>query len=197
MAEAIASEPSTAWNGNCRLLELPPELRNHIYELALPTVARWSAIEKYTESDLPNHQPALTRVSRQIRAEALPLYYHNLTVELLVSSDYDALDDCEAWLEATGDKYTLLKRFEAKRKVDLDSLFVLQWPSVAARFEIANSYAGTAEEQAGRWVQRYVNREESEKALETLNNAVGSGSSGLPELIAVIATLFWIQLDDD
>lgn len=51
-------------------LDLPPELRDQIYEAAL--------VEKKVCTGRPGQkfaQPALTRVSRQIREEALPVFY--------------------------------------------------------------------------------------------------------------------------
>lgn len=63
-------------------MTLPPELRNRIYQLTLlPSKGDSGCVDNTTAIDLktPNstwtRQPALTKVSRQIRAESLPLYY--------------------------------------------------------------------------------------------------------------------------
>lgn len=61
-----------------RLLDLPPELRDAIYEFALTaekTVVTYR-LDAY-ERDTYDHavQPALTRVNRQVRDETLPIYY--------------------------------------------------------------------------------------------------------------------------
>ncbi|KAK5123756.1 hypothetical protein LTR85_002392 [Meristemomyces frigidus] len=68
-----------------RLLALPPELRNVIWEL---TLLRSSNIR--VENDIFAHdihvgesvQPSLALVSRQVRCEALPIYYSANTFEL-------------------------------------------------------------------------------------------------------------------
>ena len=54
----------------CRLLELPAELRNTIWTLAV-------SINQHRQVDF--RQPALSRVCRQIRTEALPVFYGTTT----------------------------------------------------------------------------------------------------------------------
>ena len=70
-AEAQPTEPSTSANGSCRLLSLPGELRNRIYRFAIVgtrtieiDIARWST-----------HQPELLKTCKQVRQEALRLFY--------------------------------------------------------------------------------------------------------------------------
>ncbi|KUI63013.1 hypothetical protein VP1G_10131 [Cytospora mali] len=58
-----------------RFLNLPPELRNYIYRLALVQPAT---------TDLAAPQPALTRVNKQVRAEALSIYYAENKFSLLL-----------------------------------------------------------------------------------------------------------------
>lgn len=66
--------------GPFRFLRLPPEIRNKIYYDALitRTQAHWysSAV-----------QPALTRVNRQLRAEALPIYYRENIINFDIQAD--------------------------------------------------------------------------------------------------------------
>jgi hypothetical protein len=67
-------------NATFRLLDLPPEIRNMIYERYI--------------SDLPNirclHiQPPLTLASRVLRSEALPLFYSCATFVFTIRSDTD------------------------------------------------------------------------------------------------------------
>ncbi|KAK3699791.1 hypothetical protein LTR37_016300 [Vermiconidia calcicola] len=52
----------------CRLLELPPELRNRIYRLAI----RPEAVENHA---LKGKAPALLKVNRQVSSEFIGLYY--------------------------------------------------------------------------------------------------------------------------
>ncbi|KAK4959796.1 hypothetical protein LTR10_002684 [Elasticomyces elasticus] len=73
----------------CRLLELPLELRNRIFELAVKETSPLHAslvrhrsvdisdrsIVRYSKA-LPQ-QPALARTNRLIRQEVLPVFYHN------------------------------------------------------------------------------------------------------------------------
>ncbi|KUI72140.1 hypothetical protein VM1G_07431 [Cytospora mali] len=56
-------------------LNLPPEIRNDIYRLALV---------QPTTTDLASPQPALTRVNKQVRAEALSIYYAENKFSLLL-----------------------------------------------------------------------------------------------------------------
>ncbi|KAK3713460.1 hypothetical protein LTR37_008418 [Vermiconidia calcicola] len=73
---AIAAEPN-------RLQKLPAELRNRIYELALPRSEVVHAAYRSAEYVEPRvKQPALTRTCKQIRAEALPLFYGAVRVGL-------------------------------------------------------------------------------------------------------------------
>ncbi|KAL1850657.1 hypothetical protein Daus18300_012868 [Diaporthe australafricana] len=62
-------------------LRLPAEIRNAIYCTLVN-----SHVECFENGRL-RHQPAITRVNRQLRAEALPLYYRSISV-LLVQTEY-------------------------------------------------------------------------------------------------------------
>ncbi|KAK4540490.1 hypothetical protein LTR36_009128 [Oleoguttula mirabilis] len=75
----LAGNPSIPNGSACRLLELPPELRNYIYELVVtrngPIDMRprsWS-LDGLPEIEL--RQPALAGTCKQIRAEALATFY--------------------------------------------------------------------------------------------------------------------------
>ncbi|GIZ43925.1 hypothetical protein CKM354_000713400 [Cercospora kikuchii] len=64
-----------------KFFELPPEIRNLIYELALPSKERNERLF-ITSPYVDNHmtlavQPAVTRVSRQTRSECLAMFYAN------------------------------------------------------------------------------------------------------------------------
>lgn len=64
-----------------KFFELPPEIRNLIYELALPSKERNERLF-ITSPYVDNHmtlavQPAVTRVSRQTRSESLAMFYAN------------------------------------------------------------------------------------------------------------------------
>ncbi|KAK3648880.1 hypothetical protein LTR56_003834 [Elasticomyces elasticus] len=65
----------------CRLLELPAELRNHIFELAVtepqPLQVNYQCY-RGTINTLPK-QPALACTNRLIREEVLPVFYHTNT----------------------------------------------------------------------------------------------------------------------
>lgn len=57
---------------------LPAELRNRIYHLALVEDEPIEVTDNFgliLKPYAPSHQPALTRTSRQIRSETLPIYY--------------------------------------------------------------------------------------------------------------------------
>lgn len=73
-----------------RFLELPPELRNFVYKLVVvsnePIAPRLSGHGRLlmlpTYNDKNHVQPAITKVSRQLRQEALPLFYGENTFDL-------------------------------------------------------------------------------------------------------------------
>lgn len=81
------------------LLELPAELREHIFTLAVtsqkPIVTfRLDRFQK--DSYEQALQPAITGVSRQIRREALPLYYD--CNEFIIHTEGQKAEDAHRWL---------------------------------------------------------------------------------------------------
>lgn len=82
------------------ILSLPPELREQIFTLALHSQTKSLVTfrlesfqrESYTEAT----QPPLTRVSRQIRAEALPLFYK--VNDFVVHTHGKKSEDALLWL---------------------------------------------------------------------------------------------------
>lgn len=75
-------------------LDLPAELRNRIYEHLLPLRQDWRIIATPFRDDLMlfGDQPAITRVSKQIRAETLEMFYAtNTFVAYIQDSDFDPL----------------------------------------------------------------------------------------------------------
>ncbi|KAK0940210.1 hypothetical protein LTR29_008263 [Friedmanniomyces endolithicus] len=78
-------------NGKCRLLTLPPELRNRIYELVLMDKDSITVINIYPE-DRRNgarpylRQPAITRVSKELRHDTLRVFYGGKTFHVPLSS---------------------------------------------------------------------------------------------------------------
>jgi hypothetical protein len=74
------------------LVNLSGELRNILYGLVLPTVPTGSKI-LVSQATEPNAEPALLQVNKQIRAEAVSLYYSNLfQVEVEADSLYVLAD---------------------------------------------------------------------------------------------------------
>jgi len=57
-----------------RFLDLPPELRDHIYESAVYTGTLYPSTRRESSSNQAT-QPPITRASRQLRKESLPLFY--------------------------------------------------------------------------------------------------------------------------
>lgn len=75
---------------------LPPELRNHIYFLALVNSDQTQVkrrISKFWKA------PSLLQTCSQIRTEALPIHYGNNTFTII---HWDALEAIEIWLRAIG-----------------------------------------------------------------------------------------------
>nr|OQO21207.1 hypothetical protein B0A51_13873 [Rachicladosporium sp. CCFEE 5018] len=86
------------------LLTLPPELRLQIFALALspyPKTLVTFHLDPYQREDyVEATQPALTRVSRQLRAEALPLFYQQNS--FVLHSEGKKGDERERWFRGMG-----------------------------------------------------------------------------------------------
>ncbi|KAK3080483.1 hypothetical protein LTS18_000937 [Coniosporium uncinatum] len=85
LANTIGSQPF-------RFLDLPAELRNKIYKLAVTTREPNSHRTAFLAQHA--HQPAITKASRQIRAESLPLYYSENTIEVDLTDEWE-IDDSD------------------------------------------------------------------------------------------------------
>lgn len=89
--EAVSSHPSgltanphpSDSTASPHLLNLPRELRDAIYELALPRTGMCE-ISVTAQKHL---MPALLQVSRQIRAETIPIHYIHKDFNVLVTAD--------------------------------------------------------------------------------------------------------------
>jgi hypothetical protein len=85
------------------LLDLPPELRNHIFELAVAApdgVVRVDFSDSKLDVYKQTRQPALTRVSRHLRAQALPMYYHLNTFNITWQGTEYGWARCRRWAES-------------------------------------------------------------------------------------------------
>lgn len=85
----------------CRLLKLPPELRNRIYELALSDHDRRIAV------NLDKHSrgvPPLLQVCRQTRREALSMYYGGATFGCYWLHETSRVEMACQWFELIGDE---------------------------------------------------------------------------------------------
>nr|OQO25628.1 hypothetical protein B0A51_09128 [Rachicladosporium sp. CCFEE 5018] len=86
------------------LLTLPPELRLQIFALALspfPKALVTFHLDPYQREDyVEATQPALTRVSRQLRAEALPLFYQQNS--FVLHSEGKKGEERDRWLRGFG-----------------------------------------------------------------------------------------------
>ncbi|KAK0314161.1 hypothetical protein LTR73_004774 [Friedmanniomyces endolithicus] len=100
----------------CRLLDLPPELRNHIYEYLLlggedeapVRVTDCLSDERGLQPNILQkgsedlwQPPAILQTCRQIRGEATPLYYTTNTFDVVVDSRNLERTICH-WLSALG-----------------------------------------------------------------------------------------------
>lgn len=82
-----------------RLLELPPEIREHIFAFAVtaekPIVT--FRLDPFQQDDYEEaSQPTITRVSRQVRREALPLFYE--CNEFIIHTEGQKAEDAYCWL---------------------------------------------------------------------------------------------------
>lgn len=89
--EAVSSHPSDLTanahpsdsTASPRLLNLPRELRDAIYELALPR----TGIREISVAPQKHFKPGLLQVSRQIRAETIPIHYTCKYFNVRVTAD--------------------------------------------------------------------------------------------------------------
>lgn len=86
-------------NSGTGLLDLPVQLRSRIWSLALQ-----SSTPVYPLGAFDASQPPLTRVNKQVRAEALPIYYAQTKFFITTSSPYGLHRDTGAsnWLARIG-----------------------------------------------------------------------------------------------
>lgn len=109
------SFPTTAWpeTPRCRLLELPAELRDLIYDFALtsPKPLVTFHLDAY-QKDSYTHatQPPLTRVSRQLRYETLPIYYSSNA--FVLHTEGAKAEDAQHWLQCIEPHIPKLWRIE-------------------------------------------------------------------------------------
>ncbi|KAK5170421.1 uncharacterized protein LTR77_005009 [Saxophila tyrrhenica] len=83
----------------CRLLELPAEIRESIFEFALLSEKALVSfcLDEYQHSDYQEAtQPPLTRVNRQVRRESLPVFYR--CNDIILHTDGVKGDATRSWL---------------------------------------------------------------------------------------------------
>lgn len=100
-----------------RLMALPAELRVWIWSYSVVAddqeplrISRLSTSACYYQRNATARQPPLTEVNRQIRAEALPIFYAENSFEV-ITFDYQEVfaDEAFLWLKSVGKHATLLK----------------------------------------------------------------------------------------
>ena len=79
--------PTSTTSETCRLLSLPAELRNHIWEYAVVEAKsiKIRPVRNHKDDNEPietGAQPGITRVCSQIRGECLPMFYGQNTFRL-------------------------------------------------------------------------------------------------------------------
>jgi hypothetical protein len=128
----------------CRLLELPAELRSRVYQCYME--------EESNASTSRPREPALTFISRSVRAATLPIYYSNYTLTLhsLVKCDvYGQVRlSRESWFRhIQSEKIKHIKRFNIRYSlfqsyhgeiVPLD--FRIELSKKANSFEMGHSF---------------------------------------------------------
>ena len=82
-----------------RILDLPPELREHIYYFAMGP--NYPPIDTANIPGTPDDAtiPALAQVSQQLRGEALAVFYRNRTVKISLYGD-ENVRQAKAWVNA-------------------------------------------------------------------------------------------------
>jgi len=100
-----------AQDNRCHFLSLPPELRNRIYELLLPTLLSISSGNTPLSNQTRPPLPLIKRVNHQIRTESLSHYYCVITIRLRLRY-FEDLARCGRWFESLGEYFRLIKHFE-------------------------------------------------------------------------------------
>ena len=103
--------PTRAKQSRCRLLDLPPEIRDIIYEYSLAsekTVVTFRLDSYQRDSYDEATQPALTMVSRQVRRESLPVYFACNRIAL--HTEGSKAHDARRWLSCNEDHLPKLLR---------------------------------------------------------------------------------------
>lgn len=106
--------PTTVPTAPSPLLKLPATVRNRIYSLLVvkrfpgnPITFNREPAPYFPESDNEHLQPALSKVSRQLRAEVLPIYYAENQFGLHIRRKHDfVMNDRPAfrrWLQVVGE----------------------------------------------------------------------------------------------
>ncbi|KAI7552693.1 hypothetical protein KC331_g1717 [Hortaea werneckii] len=102
--------------GRCLLLELPPELRDLIYEYTVQSESPSNQmvtfkLDPYQRDTLTQAiQPSLLRTNRQIRQETLPLFYRSQT--FILHSEGTKADYARRWLVGNEPHLQKLRQIE-------------------------------------------------------------------------------------
>ncbi|EME82665.1 uncharacterized protein MYCFIDRAFT_196169 [Pseudocercospora fijiensis CIRAD86] len=92
-----AAREIAAKSKSFRFLDLPPELRNRVYAFAFQNMKNFGKRQNLALVALPT----ITRVSRQIRQETLPLFFATTHFRLVVASDFNNRFDPDAEYKST------------------------------------------------------------------------------------------------
>ncbi|KAK5135876.1 hypothetical protein LTR08_004525 [Meristemomyces frigidus] len=173
---------------NC-LLSFPLKVRNHIYGLVLPNEVHLNADCRYIKDSAAPQQPALTRVSRQIRQEALEVYYSHLTVRLSLDGVSD-LDDCRVWFNMIGTNFSCIERFTfenvRRRGSGNGNYYGLQWGPEHNERQLWRATKGVSHHMSDLQLtpSRLV-------ALIALNDAVGEAEVACAQVVGVVKTVLY------
>ncbi|KAF2768733.1 hypothetical protein EJ03DRAFT_114152 [Teratosphaeria nubilosa] len=141
-------------SSTCQFLQLPPELRNNIYEHLL--VYKYG--NKLSQRIIAIHcMPPLLRTCRQIKAEASAIYYSQNDFNAIISSLCPRRDSgVWSWFERTGAENCALIRHLKVRWFDLHASrqFTCEW-----------ARATLDDELSGNWTERNAFFEEKMKLL--------------------------------
>ena len=178
-----AEPPNVIMQAQCRLLSLPPELRNHIYELIL--IAPNKRIEANSWTRIGRSmaiQPPMTRVSRKVRDEALKIFYGQHIFRIDLCGNYHEISTSifKLWMAGIGEKARLLRSVELGMCVMLEiRLSITTQPGIAAQCELreAEGREGTlAEDPSVCFVVRHMRSNGGNRVQRLLR---GAGLRGL------------------
>ncbi|GIZ40690.1 hypothetical protein CKM354_000401800 [Cercospora kikuchii] len=172
------SNPKTSSHGVCRLLKLPAELRDKIYELVL---AR-HAISVVRHGS--HHQPGITRANRQLRDETLLMFYARSTIRFGLARELN-YQTARSWVRTMAGtaNFNAVKQFQlTKQNVPTAKVIVFRFAEDknAWKFGVSN----LAKYGSSRKQSKLANQQR--KLAEAFYSVLNSNGGRLDDMVLLL-----------